>query len=265
MREKTIDKLRKLIAHEESARKIGNEGEARVFASTIQEWLTRHKLSLEDVASEVAIDGSTEVGQEQVRTSSRRVYWEETLASAIAESNSCKTVITSYSYPGRRQAWAVPSRRSYLTRHSYSIWFVGEKADREICIELFSYLTDLAQHLANKEAEGNKNTEFYRRFQWDPSWKATRTKQFKQGFLEAFADEVGRRLRRARKNVEQEMPAASTAMVLACRTEQSVKEFIAEHYREGNKKETTRAVPRLGQPEGKKAGKKVALTTKRLS
>ena len=44
-----IEKLRKLIAHEKSARSIGNIHEAEAFASRIQTLLDEHKLSMGEV------------------------------------------------------------------------------------------------------------------------------------------------------------------------------------------------------------------------
>lgn len=257
-----IDKLRKLIAHEQSARKIGSLGEAEVFASTIQGWLTKHKLSSEEVAAEAeVIDQVIEIDREMVSPfRPHRIYWQEDLAKGIAESNSCKIVLHRQYRPMR---WHRDDGRRFAgPRYSYSIWFVGEKVDREICVELFAYFTKLTLELAHKGAEVNKSTEFYRRFEQDPSWKAARTKEFKQGFLSAFADAIERRMLETRKNIEEQAPAKSAALVLARKSEEAILSYMAEHYQKGEKKGSTRRIPRSGYEEGRKAGERVALTSK---
>ena len=63
-----IEKLRKLIAHEQSARTIGNIAEAEAFASKIQDLLTAHKLDMSEVdfqARDIEIDFFAEWQQYQ--------------------------------------------------------------------------------------------------------------------------------------------------------------------------------------------------------
>lgn len=196
MTEKHIDKLRKLIAHEQSARKIGSIDEAEVFATTIQEWLTRHKLTLEEVAAEAElIAGDEGIGSERATPrSARRIYWQEDLASGIAKSNSCEIVVLSDYMPGVSYRRTFPRRRYvYRSRYSHSILFVGRKADREICLELFEYFTKLAVDLAHQAAEANKDSVWFKKFEFDPYWRAARTREFKQGFLAGFAESIKKR------------------------------------------------------------------------
>lgn len=44
-----IEKLRKLIAMEQSARSIGSLAEAEAFASKVQELLSKHKLEMSEI------------------------------------------------------------------------------------------------------------------------------------------------------------------------------------------------------------------------
>lgn len=62
-----IEKLRKLIAMEQSARSIGSLAEAEAFASKVQELLSKHKLEM----SEIELDEQEEsdpIDWEEVRT-----------------------------------------------------------------------------------------------------------------------------------------------------------------------------------------------------
>lgn len=52
--EEIKDKLRKLIAKEESAREIGNQAEAEAFASKVQQLLLQYELDLGDIKSQTA-------------------------------------------------------------------------------------------------------------------------------------------------------------------------------------------------------------------
>ena len=48
-RDKMIDRIQKLLAHADSAKKLGNEEEAQAFAAKVNELLLKHKLSMSSV------------------------------------------------------------------------------------------------------------------------------------------------------------------------------------------------------------------------
>lgn len=91
--DKVIDKVQKLHAHAESAKKIGNEAEAQAFAAKVQELLTQYKLSMSDVEF-ARRDDEDPIDQAEVnltkhgfRTKQVRIEWQEMLAAVIGRSS----------------------------------------------------------------------------------------------------------------------------------------------------------------------------------
>lgn len=88
-----IDKLAKMLRHQESAKAIGSIAEAEAFATRIQELLDKHKLEMSDIqfseqeaAEPIDYDviAPRHLGIKEER---KRVEWQEDLAMSIAHSN----------------------------------------------------------------------------------------------------------------------------------------------------------------------------------
>jgi hypothetical protein len=145
-----IEKLQKLIAHEQSARTIGNSAEAAAFASKIQELLNVHKLNMADVLSSVSevddLRGIDVVKFSLNTTACRERYrdsvWLPILGGSIARANGCRAL----GYPF----------------DEHSVVFAGREADRNICCVLFEYFVNLAEHLAEKYTEASKQKHLFK-------------------------------------------------------------------------------------------------------
>lgn len=133
MKTAIIDRLRKLITHEKSARTIGSVKEADAFAALIQKMLDEHKLGMAEVEwverEEKEPIAWQHVGKEdqEFQYSDSRREWQTNLARAIARCNSCRMILES---DGGNQ-----------------LYFVGRTSDRELCKILFLYLMGLAYDL----------------------------------------------------------------------------------------------------------------------
>lgn len=145
-----IEKLRKLIMHEQSARTIGNVAEAEAFASKIQDLLTAHKLGMSDVEFD-ARDANEPVGYERVDYTEIRgaghqmkVFWILELAGAVARVNGCESLVM------------MPHRRA---RSARSIAFVGRTSDRELAKIVFIYLAELCEELAAKSTKEERDEQ----------------------------------------------------------------------------------------------------------
>ena len=146
MKNKIIDKLRKLIAHEQSARSIGNQVEAEAFAGRIQELLTAHKLSMSEIEFEEReaaepIDFERVDLRTEVRGSNRaNLAWRVFIARAVAEANSCAVV----NLAGTRGT---------------AFSFVGRTSDRQLAKVLYLYLVELGEELATKAAKEDREVQ----------------------------------------------------------------------------------------------------------
>lgn len=187
--EKIMDRLRKLIRHEESARGIGSLAEAEAFATKIQELLIEHKLEMSTVVVGDDHDAErSEPVEEQMYdpaaldvpySGRQRVAWMEKLASAVAQGHFCKIIVQ----PG-----------------SFRFWFVGRSTDRLIAGNVFGALVRGA--IAACDAE-------YKKAKRDP-W--TDSTGFQRSFYLGFAQAIATRLRVTRAAAD---GTQSTALVLA--------------------------------------------------
>lgn len=229
------EKIRKLKAHMESAKKIGSEEEAQAFAAKVQELLTAYKLREADIGTgadpEEPINTSVLTWQEMgLKVRRSRIGWAERLAHLCAHAYYCDFVVAS-------------------DRHFIG-WFVGAGTDRDMCRFMF---VSLGRFLEN-EADRQYNREFYRHYV--PGVKSTvrHVRGFRAGFMIGF-------LTRLRQRFEEEVrpkdktPEASIrteAIVLVRRNAMArVEAWMREHF------PTTpcgRTTMDGGSYEGRKAG-----------
>lgn len=255
--DKIIDKLAKMLRHEESARKIGNAAEAEAFASRIQEWLTKHKLEISDVQFvqqeetqpvdvEILRDKELSIGYER-----RRIEWQEDLAYQIALANDCKTL---------------------LSNHSNTAFFVGRKTDREICVSLFRYFVALilayADNASNEAKDAQRAELKARRGNWysgaDLRW---RMRDFHNSYCAGFSQAIQGRLAEQRREKEKllKKAEASTAMIHLRNTEQAIGTFLEDYFKNRKSRKSKDNIDDKvrhweAYKQGQQAGEAVALT-----
>jgi len=195
------EKLQKLIAHEKSARAIGNVEEAEAFAAKVAEILFKHNLSMSDV--EVKEQEQTEpIGRECVQGNKGRTVWMEILASAVAKSCFCR--------------WSIIKSTSTQI-------FIGRTSDREAAAALYGHLLGCATRMCNGQKrelrERNPYKDAYERAVWARKWG--------QDFLAGFAGAVAQRLGAQQKQLE---ASSSSATALVLRKNKALDEFMGAHY-----------------------------------
>lgn len=259
MNKALMDKLRKLIAHEKSAREIGSLAEAEAFASKIQELMDEYKIGMSDVefadreATE-PIDFSDYSGPKGWKGGSgRRQYWTMSLARAIANANECQVVCG----------------------HGNRFCFVGRTSNREFCVVLFQYFFELGGELCEKACERNKNDEYelfneqYDSYgeEWDGARKASKfrhwMKDYNKSWKAGFADAISTRLSIAQQ--KRDAAATKTGTIIHLRKDVlAVKSFMDDQ--EGFHKVHTgnRVVRADGYETGKRTGNSVNMTPHRL-
>jgi hypothetical protein len=131
-----IDRLRKLINHERSARSIGSVAEAELFAEKIQELLDLYNLSLSDIDMK---EVRKTTGQTKVDMKINH-YWQSVFANAIASFNGCRIV-------GRWDGMLV----------------IGATVDRLIVIEIYEYFESLCRIFADRYMKEYHKSKEYRR------------------------------------------------------------------------------------------------------
>jgi hypothetical protein len=253
-----IEKLAKLIAHEESAREIGSLQEAEAFADKIQQLLSQHKLSLSDVEGKkeeaeglsYTVVRPSEWMEDKVRAQvwerqQSVVSWLFHLANGIARSNDCVVV---------------------LYGRSNIFQFVGVKSDREPVVELFRYMARLAWELSTKAQQEAKDS-----LRAEVGWSGSAadvnaaSRQYRTGWLQGFSDAVVKRLYAQRRSMMDEAKATSneTALVLVDRRQDMLTTYLAS-LGKGRAKMSGGQIHAGGYAAGKATGSRVALTSKSL-
>lgn len=257
--DKIIDKLAKMIRHEQSARAIGSIAEAEAFASQIQEWLSRHKLEMSDIQwteqeSAEPIDDEYVLPKDAgLKWESKRVRWQENLASAIARSNDCQTLISN------------SSNVSY---------FVGRKSDREICAALFKYFCGLIIEMSEKaalEAKGSEREKLKARMSWysgaDLRWHM---RDFRVSFCRGMSIAIQERLLERRRAFEATLKSResdqSNALIHLRDTSEAISSYLEELFKDRKPRQAKENFQQTGHVReayhaGVKAGESVALTS----
>lgn len=206
-----IEKLRKLIAHEKSARSIGNLQEAEAFAAKIQQLLDDHKLSMSEVEFEAREESEPIAWQIFDPTAEgfncareHKIIWQIRLAQAISECNTCEVVVSN----GSR------------------LYFVGRTSDREICRTFFSYLLDLAYHLSGLTMQHDREREAAKCIVYGGEFRSW-MRDYRRSWFLGFAQAICARLYDSHKTRMAEA-ASTSAMVHISKDRALIKKSVDE-------------------------------------
>jgi len=200
MTDPIMDKLKKLISHQESAAAIGSMQEAEAFAEKISELLLRHKLEMSDVefyefeVKEPIDKEKIDLGELGIKRTHRRIPWQEFLAGYVARANFCRTLVSS---------------------GSNNIWFVRRTSDRQVCAYLYGYL------VRTITAEMNR--------QYSRAGRAGENIDgFRKGFIDGAIASLANRLQAPHKKAEEmaELNGDKRALVIIQTAKQEVDAFI---------------------------------------
>ena len=262
--DKIIEKLAKLLRHQQSAQDIGNVEEAAAFAGKIQELLTAHKLEMSDIQLEQR-EKTESVDQEYVtatdagaKREARRIEWQEDLSWQIARANGCKTIVTNA---------------------SNSVWFVGRTTDRQLASALFKHFVKMALDMAAVEAERhradgrailqNRWGSYYSGAQLT-AWLKTYRKSFCRGFSQALQTRISQIWNEAQEAKRKAEGENCSALVHVRKDAEAIDEYLAERFKggSGSKRKDNidddENVNAHGYHSGYQSGSAVALTPNAL-
>lgn len=135
--EHILNKLRKLMDLQNSARECGQEGEANAAAAGISRLLAEYDLTLQDIPSEVKPQDPVDIEriEYQFKYTQHRWYWN--LLDVVAKHNNCTIVCTRAFEKGKQ------------TDKYYSI--IGRKKNREVSLYLISFLVHKFIHIGQRK------------------------------------------------------------------------------------------------------------------
>lgn len=182
-----LERIKKLMAMEKSARSIGSIKEAEAFAAKVQAMMDEYKLGMSDAAfaereqtEPIAWQWVGQTDSDFPYRDSRR-QWQVRLGQAIAYVNGCHACLAS----GR----------------SNGIAFIGRTSDREYCKVLFIYLSSLAEDLVDtcaRQDEGQIKFDYMANLKpwqdWDINEFRKIMRNWKASWFEGFSQAVCMRL-----------------------------------------------------------------------
>lgn len=234
----TIEKLRKLMAHEASAREIGSVLEAEAFAAKIQELLIKNHLEMDDIQAApetVQADIDQEFIKDPTYPSKRtRVAWEERLAHYVSRAYFCRNLVQA---------------------RSNNVWMVGRPEDRAVASYMFVMLRRLITEVSLKEY-----SKYFDRCQVEGHVEDARG--FRASFINAAVSALGTRFTAMRNSANQS--STGTALVLA-NADSAVELFMTRNF--GQKASGVRGQQTTnvaGYSSGREFGNSVSLNSNGL-
>ena len=186
--EKTIQRLKKLYNHMESARQIGNEDEALAFAGKIEKLLVEHKLTMSDIEF-AELDDSDPITRQYVDSSAiglkdrqSKIKWQSNLAQACAKAHFCTILV----HTG-----------------SNMVSFIGRDSDRKIAVYVYGRLARACEMIAKKEYRKHRKAGYI-------------TKGFLTSFRNGFVSAISNRyceIERERRRQMQALGTKGTALI----------------------------------------------------
>lgn len=237
-------KIKKLIKHEQSARKIGSIEEAEAFASKTRQLLFEHKLSMSDVdvtqfekaepVQKTVVDLAGVGAKGNVH---RRFEFYMRLAVIIARAHFCEVLV----------------QRPY---HSYlpgRIYFIGRSSDQAIAVAMFHYLAEAGIKLGSKSFR-----EYHKRGGMTPRW------QYLKSFYMGFVSELSTRYKE--QNAQQKWNENPHALMVINRSEKAISEYIEREFpsRGSLRGKGSKLSSWEGYADGVAAGQSVNLSTRVL-
>jgi len=278
MEDNTIQKLKKMIAHQQSAAALGNTAEAEAFAQRIQQWLTKHKLSMSDlqakeeekegVSSGLAVDPR----RFGMKDKDDMIPWLLTLAHNIAKVNDCEILVNT-KVRNATKAEQKKTGKFYASQTTNQFVFVGIETDRLVAEELYVYMAKLAWEMAGKE--GDRLKESFRAEIMLKLGKcagghlSAKLHDFRHSFCKGFAKAVTERLVAAREKEKAAAQAASnteTGLMVIDRRALMVRTYMEKNStKSANASFYGAGKTNIGFALGFDRGSKVVLTSKTVN
>lgn len=230
-KDKLIEKLAAIKRGEESAREVGNEEEAQMFAATLRSLLLKHNLSMTEVEFRNQ-DQVEPVDNERVDWSkygiphkARRIRWVELLGNVVTNAHGCRILVV----PG-----------------SNTLYIVGRKSNRELAGYVLAVLVRSAEKLAQKSYD-----VFY--WQCEKTGTQHRARGYKASFLNGFINRIAERYEDQTRTVDAD-PSTCTAIVRINSDLAAVNRWVQEQT-------TKKAAPLMGRRDHCEVGYRAGIET----
>jgi hypothetical protein len=190
--------LSKLIAHEQSERSIGNQTAAETFAEKIQQLLTKHKLTMDDIS--IQEESAAPINSDFAEA--KNDMWRGFLSVGVAN--------MTYTYA----QWG---------RNKVLIKFTGKKDDVVAALKMFAFLQETAVRICDM-AWGEV---YWERKRAGISISAGDSRSWRNSWFIGFSRGIQDRVESLRKRLESES-YNKNALVLINDIEQQIADFLGK-------------------------------------
>ncbi len=203
-KDKILEKLRKLMNLKESAKALGNYGEANAAAAGVTRLLMEYNLTEDDIPDQEKINNPVIAEQIPYRTKLEDGPWYRALASVVCQYNMAKCLIV--------------FSRSNTRLQRTKIQIVGRQKNVEVVIYLISFLANVFVQ------QGRKN---YPEYKHDCFWKLRRTPlppgRYMRSFLVGCIAGLDDKFKEMQNNLEE---SKLTSLVLS--TSKEIDDFLKD-------------------------------------
>lgn len=234
-RDKILEKLRKLMNLKESAKALGNEGEAHAAAAGIARLLMEYNLSEEDIPEQEKLENPVIAEEIPYKVEMSNCVWYNFLVSTVCEYNMCRSLIVSR------------PKNYRMVRDKFQI--IGRKKNVEVVLYLISFLAHQFV-IIWKRKYPNYKYECIRKYGITPKTLAMYMKSFLYGCVIGLGDKFA--------SMKQGLEETSNVTALVVASKAEIDEFL-KNEKIGNARESQAQIDRLCAKEGINVGRNIEI------
>lgn len=234
-RDKILEKLRKLMNLKESAKALGNEGEANAAAAGIARLLMEYNLSEEDIPEQEKLDNPVVSEEIPYKTEMNNGLWYTALVSTVCEYNMCCSLIV-----------AIP-KNLRMSRDKFQI--VGRKKNVEVVLYLISFLAHQFVIIGKR-----KYPEYKHKCLWEYGITPKTPAMYMKSFL--YGCVIG--LDKKFASMRQELQETSGVTALAVTSKAEIDEFLKDE-KIGRAQKSQAKIDGICVKEGISVGKSIEI------
>lgn len=234
-RDKILEKLRKLMNLKESAKALGNEGEANAAAAGIARLLMEYNLSEEDVPEQEKLDNPVIAEEIPYKVEMSNGVWYDFLVSTVCEYNMCRSLIISR------------PKNYRMVRDKFQI--IGRKKNVEVVLYLISFLAHQFV-IIGKRKYPNYRYEYVRKYGITPKTLAMYMKSFLYGCVIGLNDKFS--------SMKQDLEETSNVTALVVASKAEIDEFL-KNKKIGSARKSQAKIDGLCAKEGINVGRNIEI------
>lgn len=235
-KDKILEKLRKLMNLKESAKELGNDGEANAAAAGITRLLMEYNLSENDIPEQEKIDNPVISKEIPFKAEMSNGAWYSCLVSVVCKHNMCRDLIVSTNNNGR------------MRRSQFEI--IGRKKNVEVVLYLISFLSHQFVSIGKRG---------YAQYKHDCIWQHNIYPQSLTVYLKSFLYGCSVGLNKKLEEEKLNLSAETNITALILTTESEIDDFLKGE-KIGTARKSNSSIDVLCAQKGVEVGKSIEIS-----